>query len=136
MALTDASAKRRILAGILPVEVLLAGTGVKEGDALMYSTGWYPAINESGAEAILIAGQAGSGGETITAYGAAVIELTHTAANVPTEGQIVALTDTNLYGSVAGGKQDIGHIVNIDSDNLKSRAIVWPGQVAYDTAGT
>ena len=135
MALTEASAKRRVISGILPVEILLAGTGVMEGDAIMYSSGWYPAINTSGAEAILIAGQSGNGGETITAYGAAVIELSHTLANVPTDGQILALTDANLYGSVDTEKQDIGHITGIDADSLHSRAIVWPGQVAYDTAG-
>ena len=134
MALTEASAKRRILSSILPASVLLAGTGVMEGDAIMYSSGWYPAINSS-AQGILIAGQSGNGGETITAYGAAVIELSHAAATAPTEGQILAMTDANLYGSVAGSKQDIGHVVAVDSDSLHSRAIVWPGQVDIDTVG-
>jgi len=134
MALTDASTARRVIEGVLPVEITLAGD-VSEGDPLMYSTGWKLSANTSGAEAILIAGNTGVSGDVITAYGAAVIELTHTATNVPTMGQIIAVADTGLYDDAAANTQDIGHVVEIDSDNLHSRAIVWPGQVAYDTAG-
>jgi len=134
MALTDASTARRVIEGILPVEITLAGD-VSEGDPLMYSSGWKLSVNTSGAEAILIAGNTGVSGDVITAYGAAVIELTHTATNVPTMGQIIAVADTGLYDDAAANTQDIGHVVEIDGDNLHSRAIVWPGQVAYDTAG-
>ena len=134
MALTDTSTARRVIEGVLPVEITLAGD-VSEGDPLMYSSGWKLSVNTSGAEAILIAGNTGVSGDVITAYGAAVIELTHTAANVPTMGQIIAVADTGLYDDAAANTQDIGHVVEIDGDNLHSRAIVWPGQVAYDTAG-
>lgn len=135
MALVDAGGDRRVIEGILPVEITLAGT-VHAGDPLMYSTGWKLALNTSGAEAVLIAGETGVSGNVITAYGAAVIELTHTATNVPTMGQIIAVADTGVYSSVAANTQDIGHIVEIDSNSLHSRAIVWPAQVAIDTAGT
>lgn len=134
MAFVDASTERRIVEGILPVEITLAGT-VMTGDPLMYSTGWKLSTNTSGAEAVLIAGQAGVSGEVITAYGAAVIEFTHTLTNVPTMGELIAVADTGIYAPDAANTQDIGHIVEIDSDSLHSRGIVWPGQVAYDTAG-
>jgi len=135
MALVDVASSRRVLHGIFPVQIALVGT-VQEGDPLMYSSGWQLSTNTSGAEAVLIAGQPGVSGGTITAYGAAVIELTHTATNVPTMGQIIAVADTGAYSSVAANTQDIGHIVEIDGDSLHSRAIVWPAQVAIDTAGT
>uniref|UniRef100_A0A6M3KMU5 Uncharacterized protein n=1 Tax=viral metagenome TaxID=1070528 RepID=A0A6M3KMU5_9ZZZZ len=134
MAFVDASTDRRIIEGILPVEVTLAGT-VQTGDPLMYSSGWKLSTNTSGAEAVLIAGQAGVSGEVITAYGAAIIEFTHTAANVPTMGELIAVADSGIYAPDAANTQDIGHIVEISTGNLTSRAIVWPGQVAYDTAG-
>lgn len=135
MALVDASTSRRVIEGVLAVEITLAGA-VSEGDPLMYSSGWKLALNTSGAEAVLIAGQTGISEEIITAYGAAIIELTHTLANVPTMGQIIAVADTGIYAAADTALQDIGHIVEIASDSLTSRAIVWPGQVAYDTAGT
>jgi len=84
MAFVDASLNRKVLEGVCPVKVTLA-EAVMAGDPLKYSTGWKLATNESGKPAILIAGEDGAVGDIITAYGMAVIEFTHTLANVPTE---------------------------------------------------
>uniref|UniRef100_A0A6M3KFN5 Uncharacterized protein n=1 Tax=viral metagenome TaxID=1070528 RepID=A0A6M3KFN5_9ZZZZ len=136
MALVDASTDRRIIAGWpeTGIQITLAGD-VSAGDPLMYSTGWKLSTNTSGAEAVLIAGETGASGATISAYAIALIELTHTLTNVPTMGELIAVADTGIYAPDAANTQDIGHIVEIDSDSLHSRALVWPGQVAYDTAG-
>ena len=136
MAFTDAAGDRRIIEGTCPVEIVLAGT-VHAGDPLMYSTGWKLAINTSTAPACLIAGETGVSGDTITAYGGpCVIELKHTAANVPTMGQLIAVSDTGIYDDAAANTQDIGYIVEIDSDNLHSRMVVHPATAELDTLGT
>jgi len=134
MAFTDASTARRVIEGVLDAEITLAGD-VSEGDPLMYNSGWKLSTNVSGKEAILIAGNTGVSGDVITAYGAAKIELTHTNALKPTMGQLIAVADTGLYDDAGSELQDIGHIVEIDDDGLHSRAIVYPAQVAIDTAG-
>jgi hypothetical protein len=135
MALVDASLNRRIMQGICPVHVTLAGT-VKAGDPLMYSTGWKLSDNTSGAPAVLVAGNSGISGQVITAFPMAVVELTHTASNVPTMGQQTAVIDTGFYGAPASTKQDAGYIVEIDTDSLHSRLVVFPMQVELDAKGT
>ncbi len=136
MALVDASTSRRVLQAWGPVKITLAGT-VAPGDPIKYSTGWKVATNESGKPAILIAGQSGVSDEIITAYVAAIVELTHTAANVPTMGQIIAVADSGgLYTSASAGLQDIGYIMEIGSDSLTSSAYVSGVITELDTAGT
>lgn len=135
MAFTDASTSRRIVEGCCPVRVLLVGN-VEAGDPLKYTSGWLLATNESGHPAILIAGEDGAIGETITAYGMAVVEMTHTATNVPTMGEQIAVADTGIYAPDASNTQDVGYIVEIDSDSLHSRALLIPCQVELDAVGT
>jgi hypothetical protein len=135
MAITDASVNRRIVEGVCPVKVTLAGT-VQCGDPLKYNSGWMLATNESGYPAVLIAGQKGVTGDIITAYPMAVIEFTHTLANVPTMGQQIAVQDAGIYGDAGAGFQDIGYVVEIDSDSLHSRAVVCGMIVELDAAGT
>jgi hypothetical protein len=135
MAFVDASTSRKVLEGVCPVKITLAGA-VSAGDPIKYSSGWKLATNESGKPAILIAGEDGVVGDEITAYGMAVIEFTHTAANVPTMGEQIAVDDTGIYAPDGAGLQDIGYIVNIDADNKHSRGLVCGMIVELDLAGT
>ena len=135
MAFVDASVNRKVLQGVCPVKVLLAGA-VQAGDPLKYSTGWKLATNELGVPAVLIAGEPGVIGETITAYPMAVIEFTHTLANVPTMGEQIAVADTGIYAPDGAGLQDVGYIVEIDADSLHSRAVVCGMIVELDLPGT
>lgn len=135
MAFVDVAGDRRIVEGALPCRVTLAGS-VNRGDPLMYSTGWKLSNNTSGAPAILIAGKGGNTGDVITAFGMAIVESTHTAANVPTMGALVAVQDTGIYGPAGVALQDVGYIVEIDSDNLHSRMLLIPAVTELDTAGS
>jgi len=135
MAFVDAGTSRRIVEGYLPIKVLLAGA-VVSGDPLMYSTGWKKALNTSGAPAVLFAGEDGALGDTITAYGMAIIECAHTLANVPTMGEQIAVADTGIYAPDGTGLQDIGYCVGIDADSLHSQHLVCGMIVELDLAGT
>lgn len=135
MAFVDASTSRRIVEGSCPVRVLLAEV-VEAGDPLKYTSGWKLATNESGHPAILIAGEDGIIGETITAYGMAVVEMTHTLTHVPTMGEQIAVKDDGFYAPDAGNTQDVGYIVEIDSDSLHSRALIILFQAELDAVGT
>jgi hypothetical protein len=120
---------------MLPVKITLAGA-VVAGDPLKYSTGWKKATNESGVPAILIAGEDGASGDIITAYGMAIIECAHTAANVPTMGEQIAVADTGIYAPDGTGLQDIGYVVGIDADELHSQILVCGMIVELDLPGT
>ncbi len=135
MAFVDASTSRKVLEGVCPVKITLA-EAVAAGDPLKYSSGWKLATNESGKPAVLIAGEDGAVGDIITAFGMAVIEFTHTLANVPTEGEQIAVADTGIYAPDGTGLQDIGYIVNIDADSLHSRGLVCGMIVELDLPGT
>jgi hypothetical protein len=135
MAFVDAGTNRKILEGMLPVKITLAGA-VVAGDPLKYSTGWKKATNESGVPAILIAGEDGASGDIITAYGMAIIECAHTAANVPTMGEQIAVADTGIYAPDGTGLQDIGYVVGIDADELHSQILVCGMIVELDLPGT
>ena len=135
MAFVDAGTNRKILEGLLPIKITLAGA-VVAGDPLMYSTGWKKANNTAGAPAVLIAGSAGASGDTITAYGMAIIECAHTAANKPTLGEQIAVADTGIYAPDGAGLQDIGYVLTTDSDELHSQLLVCGMIVELDLAGT
>ena len=47
MAFVDTGTSRKILQGMLPMKITLAGA-VVAGDPIMYSTGWKKALNTSG----------------------------------------------------------------------------------------
>ena len=134
MAFVDAGTSRKIAEGSLPIKVTLAGA-VVAGDPLKYSTGWKKATNESGKPAVLFAGEDGASGDIITAYGMAIVECAHTAANVPTMGEQIAVADTGIYAPDGAGLQDVGYVISIDSDELHSRILVG-GFVELDLPGT
>ena len=135
MAFTDTAIDRRILEGFFPVSVTLAGT-VHCGDPLKYDSGWKLAVNTSGAPAILFAGEHGVSGDIIDAYGMVLLESTHTAANVPTMGQQVAVADAGTYGPAGSGLQDVGYCVEVSSDSLHSKHLLCGMIVELDAAGT
>ena len=135
MAFVDAGTSRKILEGMLPMKITLAGD-VVAGDPIMYSTGWKKAANTSGAPAVLIAGEDGAIGDVITAYGMAIVECAHTAGNVPTMGEQIAVADTGIYAPDGSGLQDIGYVVGIDADELHSQILVCGMIVELDLAGT
>ena len=135
MAFVDAGTSRKIVEGMLPIKITLAGA-VVAGDPLMYSTGWKKALNTSGAPAVLIAGEDGAIGDIITAYGMAIVECAHTAANVPTMGEQIAVADTGIYAPDGAGLQDVGYVVGIASDSLHSQILVCGMIVEIDLAGT
>ena len=135
MAFVDAGTSRKILEGTLPMKITLAGA-VVAGDPIKYSTGWKKATNESGKPAVLIAGEDGASGDVITAYGMAIVECAHTADNVPTMGEQVAVGDTGIYAPDDTGLQDIGYVVGIDSDSLHSQLLLCGMIVELDLAGT
>ncbi len=135
MALTETATSRRIVSGTGAVQITLAGT-VKAGDPIMYSSGWKLSNNTSGAPAVLFAGAYGVSGDIITAYSTALIELTHTAANKPTMGQIVAVGDTGVYETAGSGLQDIGYIVALDAATTHSLLHAVGFAAELDTAGT
>lgn len=135
MAFVDAGTSRKVLEGMLPVKITLAGA-VVAGDPIKYSTGWKKASNESGKPAVLIAGEDGAIGDVITAYGMAIVECAHTAANKPVVGEQVAVADTGIYAPDGTGLQDIGYVVGTDSDELHSQLLVCGMIVELDLAGT
>jgi hypothetical protein len=135
MAFVDKGTSRKILEGSCPMKITLAGA-VVAGDPIMYSTGWKKAANTAGAPAVLIAGEDGAVGDVITAYGMAIIECAHTAANKPTMGEQIAVADTGIYAPDGTGLQDIGYVVGIDSDELHSQILVCGMIVELDLAGT
>lgn len=135
MAFVDAGTNRKILEGMLPMKITLAGA-VVAGDPIMYSSGWKKAANTSGAPAVLIAGEDGAVGDIITAYGMAIVECAHTAANKPSMGEQIAVADTGIYAPDGTGLQDIGYVVGIDSDELHSQILVSGMIVELDLAGT
>jgi len=135
MAFVDKGTSRKVLEGMLPMKITLAGA-VVAGDPIKYSTGWKKATNESGKPAVLIAGEDGASGDVITAYGMAIVECAHTAANKPVEGEQVAVGDTGLYAPDGAGLQDIGYVVGIDADELHSQVLACGMLVELDLAGT
>ena len=135
MAFVDKGTNRKILEGMVPIKVTLAGA-VVAGDPLKYSSGWKLATNESGKPAVLIAGEPGASGDIITAYGMAFIECAHTAANKPTLGEQIAVADTGIYGPDGAGLQDIGYVISTDTDELHSQCLVCGIIVELDLAGT
>jgi len=135
MAFVDKGTSRKILEGMLPMKITLAGA-IVAGDPIMYSTGWKKALNTAGAPAVLIAGEDGAIGDVITAYVMAIVECAHTAANVPTMGEQIAVADTGIYAPDGTGLQDIGYVVGIDADELHSQILVCGMIIELDLAGT
>ena len=133
MAFVDAGTSRKIVEGSLPMKITLAGA-VVAGDPIMYSTGWKLAKKTSTVPAVLFAGEDSANGDIITAYGMAIVECAHTAANVPTMGEQIAVADTGIYAPDAANTQDVGYVIGIDSDSLHSQILVC-GIVELDCLG-
>jgi len=134
MAFVDASTSRKVLEGMLPCKITLAGA-VSAGDPVMYDSGWKLAANTATKPAVLIAGEDGAIGDVITAYAMAIVECTHTLGNVPTMGEQIAVADTGIYAPDAANTQDVGYVVEIDADSLHSRILLCPMITELDLLG-
>ena len=126
MAFAD-TAVRGIQAASMPVQVVLkAGQTVAKGDPLGYSSGWVQADGNPDIPAVMVAGDAGVGGQTINAFYAAVVS----GFAGGTAGGAIYLSDVaGKYGSSAGTNgQLLGYMLDA------TRAFVSPSLPA--TAGS
>ena len=117
---------RRLLEGIAPTEITLAGT-VYVGDCLGITGGtWVLSAHTSAEEPILIAGVGGASGDIITAYPMAIVEVITTTANVGVVGAKVALTDAGAYGPAGTGLPDVGFTASVGSDSKTAILFLCP----------
>ena len=135
MPFVDKGTSRKILEGMLPMKIKLAGA-VVAGDPIAYNAGWKKAGNVAGKPALIIAGEDGAIADVITAYGMAIVECAHTAANKPTMGEQISVGDTGIYEPAAATQQDIGYVVGIDADESHSQILVCGMIVELDCVGT
>jgi hypothetical protein len=125
MAFLETRTERRVLEGICPVKITLAGA-VKAGDCLGYDSGWKLSASATAIQPLLVAGEDGASGELIAAYPLAVVEAVTTAANVATVGEKVALKDDGCYQAAGAGLPDVGYVASIGADNLSAIIVVNP----------
>ncbi len=130
MAFAETAKLNRIVTGVCPVKITLAGD-VAAGDCLEYNSGWTTYTNV--AQPLLIAGQEGVSGDIITAYPLGTVVVTHTSTNTATDGNVSALEDTGLYAVAASGDPDVGFCSSVASGSLTSIHVVFPGVVGIDT---
>jgi hypothetical protein len=105
---------RIIVQGVSPVEITLAGA-VDAGDPLMYSTGWVLSASTGTEPTLLFAAVKAVSGEVIKAYPLAEIQVTNTAGNVGTVGELVAVADDGTYAAAAANTQNVGFVTAIDT---------------------
>jgi hypothetical protein len=127
MAFVDTAIDRLVLEGACPVEVTLA-ENVNAGDPLGISSGntWVLSADAAVEHPVLIAGVNGVVGETITAFGMAVIKCTTSVANYGAVGDTVAVDDTGIYVPSGGGLPDIGFVSEVSADLLNTTIVVFP----------
>jgi len=125
MAFAETRQDRKILEGIAPVKITLAGA-VKAGDCLGYDSGWKLSASETTIQPLLVAGEAGATDDVITAYPLAVVEAINIEANVATVGEKVALADDGSYQAAGTGLPDVGHVASIGADSLSAILFLCP----------
>lgn len=134
MAFLETRTDRIVLSGVGRVEVTLS-EGVKAGDCLGDSSAtWVLSAHASGEAPVLVAGVNGLSGEIIVAYMMAVLQVTTTASNKATQGEVVALKDTGEYQAAGGGLPDVGCVASVGSDSLSAIIFVCPMMQLMDTA--
>ena len=117
---------RRLLEGIAPTEITLAGT-VYVGDCLGITGGtWVVSADTLGEQPILVAAVGGASGDKIKAYPMAVVEVVTTLTNAATVGEKVALKDTGEYQAAGAGLPDVGFVASVGSDSLTAILFVCP----------
>lgn len=125
MAFVEARQSRKVLEGIAPVKITLAGA-VKAGDCLGYDSGWKLSASETTIQPLLVAGEDGAIGDVITAYPLAVVEAINILANVATVGEKVALKDDGCYQAAGTGLPDVGYVASIGNDSLTAILFLCP----------
>jgi hypothetical protein len=130
---TTNTLRKRVVSGVCPIPVVLGGT-VQEGDTLGYNSGWINSVSATTYQPLLVAGEAGASGDTITAYPIALVSVTHTAANTPADGDLIAVADTGYYAAVGSGLPDVGFCNWVAGDSLTSLHLVIPSLPQIDTA--
>ncbi len=120
-----AGGNRRVLQGVNPVWVTLAGD-VLAGDCIGYSSGWKLSASATTIQPLLVAGRKAESGEIIEAYPLAVVEITHTLANTATDGAITALADDGTYQVAGAGLPDVGFCTSVASGSLTSVHVICP----------
>jgi hypothetical protein len=123
MAFAETRSANRVVQGILPMKVTLAGD-VEAGDCLGYDSGWKLSASATTIQPILIAGATAVSGAVIDAYPFAVVTVVTTSANTATAGEIVALNDSGEYVAASGGYPDVGVVAGRGS--LWADIIVCP----------
>jgi hypothetical protein len=118
MAFADASPRCILAAGPACKIAVKSGSTVKIGDPLEYSSGWTPA-GASTTASVLVAGEDGASGESITAYPWAVIE----GCTGGTAGAIVHLAANAAYAE--SGTYHVGLVLSA------TRIYVGPSLVPY-----
>jgi len=131
MAFEETRQDRKILEGIAPVKITLAGA-VKAGDCLGYDSGWKLSASATIIQPLLVAGEDGASGDVITAYPLAVVEAVTTSGNAATVGETVALKDDGCYQAAGVGLPDVGCVASIGSDSLTAILFLCP-MVAQET---
>ena len=125
MAFEEARQSRRVLEGIAPVKITLAGA-VVAGDCVGYSTGWKLSASATTVQPLLVAGEDGAIGDVITAYPLAVVEAINILANKATVGEKVALKDDGYYQAAGSGLPDVGYVASIGADSLSAILFLCP----------
>jgi len=133
---TRATGSRRIINGVLPVIVTLS-EAVQCGDVLGVTGGtWVRSAHTTGEQPLLVASVDAPSGDIIKAFPLCIVEVTTTAANKSTVGEIVALSDTGNYQAAGTGLPDIGFTASIGGDNLTAVMVIFPMATQMDTART
>lgn len=107
MAFADAQIGGRIVQGVCPVKITLAGT-VVAGDVIGYSSGWKRALATVGGviQGRLVAGEDGVSGEVITAYASAVVDGRYSGATAGNPIYVAEGTDNGKVTETAPSTQN------------------------------
>lgn len=128
MAFAETRLDNREVRGDCGIKIVVSETGIVAGDCLGVSGGtWVLSAHTTGEQPLLIAGNAATTGDTITAYPMGIVKVVTTATNVSTVGEKVGYADTGFYeADSAGVDPDVGHVASIGSDSLSATMFLLP----------
>lgn len=126
MAFAETVTPRQVLEGVCPVKVLLAEAVIAGAPLGISSATWVLSAHATAEQPLLIAGEPGAIGDTITAYVMAKVRVTHTLANTSTVGEKVALSDAGAYQAAGGGLPDVGFVSEVETGSLNSTLFLCP----------
>lgn len=138
MAFLETASQRVIHQGEGPVKVVLEGA-VASGDPIGISAtpGWVLSADAAVEQPVLVAGEPGVAGDTITAYMMATLRVVTTLTNVATVGEKVSVGDTGLYMAATADYPDVGFVYAIDTTaSLWADLLVFPVAAQLTVART